>query len=114
MSQAVKAKQRQDLLAYLSNDFRGQQRMSKADMNGLIFYHFRLNQQLVVILSGVTVEVKAGQADVSAYLLLTGTNTTLPQRGRLLKVDSSWQKEQDQWRVITANWQDMIGDQRLP
>lgn len=70
MSQAVKVKQRQDLLAYLSHDFRGQQRMSKADINGLIFYHFRRNQQLVIVLSGVTVEVKVGQAMVSAIFCL--------------------------------------------
>lgn len=114
MSQAVKVKQRQDLLAYLSHDFRGQQRMSKADINGLIFYHFRRNQQLVIVLSGVTVEVKVGQAMVSAYLLLSGTNATLPERGRLLLVESNWRKEQDQWRVITANWQDVVGEQRLP
>lgn len=114
MSQAVKNRQNANLMNYLTSDFRGQQRLYKSDMNTLVFYQFRAYKKPGAVLSRVDIKVKDGQASVTAYLLLTGTDAVVPQGGRLLKVESNWRKEKDQWRVFRATWQDVVGEQRSP
>ena len=108
MQQAADNKRLAELMQYFHAGFKGRQNMPKRDLQARIYFHFRINPHVRVYVSNTDIQVNNNMARVSCHLLVTGAQQTLPQRGRLYRITSSWQKYGDEWQVTEANWEDVV------
>ena len=108
MQQVAEQKQLRAVMRYFSDDFQGQRRMTKAALRAHIYIHFRHNPRIKVYVSNVDIQLNDKEAMVSCHLLVTGSQQTIPDKGRLYRVESSWRKDKDEWRVFRAAWEDAI------
>lgn len=108
MQQASDEKQLSPLMAHFADSFQGRHGMRKRDLQARIFFHFRINPRVRVFVSNTDIQVNGGQARVSCHLLVTGSQQTVPDRGRFYRVESDWQKQGDTWRVMKADWDEPI------
>lgn len=109
MEQAVEAKQSEPILDYLSKDFLGNTTYRKANIRGMLLLHFRRNQHIHVYLRIASLTIKDDKAQMQCQVILAGRGEqVLPQRGRVLVIDSDWEKRDGDWRVMKARWQDPL------
>lgn len=109
MEKAAEAKQLSPILAYLGEDFRGNHIYRKANIAGMLLYQFRWNQHVHVFLHVTEIRVKTDRARLLCEVLLAGRDQkVVPERARVLVIDSIWQKRDDRWRVIRASWKDPL------
>jgi hypothetical protein len=109
MQKAAEAKQPGPILAYLADDFVGNQVYRKANIRAMLLLHFHQNRHVQVFLRVTRIRLKANEAKMACTILLTGRDKhVIPERARPLVVDSVWQKRDGKWRVIRASWQDPL------
>lgn len=107
MEQAAEAKQTRVILDYLSEDFLGNKVYRKANIRGMLLLHFHQNQHIHVYLRIVDLVVKDGLAFLTCQVILAGQDEKIvPERGRILVIDSDWEKRDGEWRVVRAHWKD--------
>lgn len=106
IEQAAEAKQIQPILAYLAEEFLGNQSYRKANMQGMLLWQFRQNQHIHVLVQKVDIQLAGEQAQVICRLILAGRDEKIvPERARALVIDSEWQKREGHWLVVKARWQ---------
>lgn len=109
IEKAAEAREVRPILDYLADDFLGNQRYRKANMQGMLLLHFRQNQHIHVFLYQVDIKLADQIAHVTCQLLLAGRNEKIvPEQARILVVNSEWHKRDGQWRVVNAQWQDPL------
>jgi ketosteroid isomerase-like protein len=107
MEKAAEAKQIRPILAYLADDFLGNKVYRKANIGGMLLLHFRQNQHIHVYLHIVELKIKADQAQIQCQVVLAGRDEKIvPERARILVIDSDWQKRDGEWQVVKAHWKD--------
>ena len=110
MQAAADEKRLIDLMMPFHASFLGKQNMRKQDLQGRIFFHFRINPKVRVFVNNAEIQVDGEDAEVSCHLLVTGSQKQLPDRGRFYRVTSSWKKFDDEWMVVEAEWEDVVQD----
>lgn len=108
MQQAAEEKQLVDLMRYFHGSFRGRHNMPRQALQARIYFHFRINPRVRVFISNTEIQLDGNQAQVSCHMLVTGSHKLMPERGRLYRITSSWRKDEGQWRVYQADWDDAI------
>jgi hypothetical protein len=112
MIAAAEAKNMNELMQPLHADFLGNGRIRKANLQGMLIIHFRRNKNVHVLVNPVEVQFEQAeepsQAMVICHVVLAGRNQTLPEHGRVLRVESHWQRINDEWVVMSAKWKDPI------
>ena len=109
MEKAAEAKEVRPILAFLADDFLGNKVYRKANIGGMLLLHFRQNQHIHVYLHIVELNIKGEQAKIQCQIVLAGRDEkVMPKRGRILVIDSDWQKREGEWRVVKASWKDMF------
>jgi hypothetical protein len=107
IEQAAERKLSGDILAYLAEDFLGNDQFRKANIKGMLFVHFRRNKNVHVFLHDVGIEVLADKAMVKCQVILAGREENImPERARILEITSQWQKRDGDWQVVSASWKD--------
>jgi hypothetical protein len=107
MEKAAEAKQIRPILAFLTEDFLGNKVYRKANIGGMLLLHFRQNQHVHVYLHIVELKIKDEQAQIQCQVVLAGRDEKIiPQRARILVIDSDWQKHDGAWQVVKARWKD--------
>lgn len=107
MEKAAEAKQIRPILAFLTDDFLGNKVYRKANIGGMLLLHFRQNQHVHVYLHIVELKIKDEQAQIQCQVVLAGRDEKIiPQRARILVIDSDWQKRDGEWQVVNAHWKD--------
>jgi hypothetical protein len=107
MEKAAEAKQVRPILAYLADDFLGNKVYRKANIGGMLLLHFRQNQHIHVYLHIVEMKIKDAQAQIQCQVILAGRDEkVVPERARILVIDSDWQKRDGEWSVVKAHWKD--------
>ena len=109
MEKAAEAKQTGPILDYLAEDFLGNKVYRKANIRAMLLLHFRQNQHIHIYLRITELSIKHNQAQLSCQVILAGRGEKLvPQRGRVLVIQSDWQKRDGEWRVVKARWKDPL------
>jgi hypothetical protein len=107
MEKAAEAKQMRPILGYLADDFLGNKVYRKANIGGMLLLQFRQNRHVHVFLHITGIKIKANRAHLRCELILAARDQrVVPERARVLVIDSDWQKHNGAWRVVRANWQD--------
>jgi hypothetical protein len=106
MEAHVEARERRAFMAYVAEDFEGQDgEFNKDQLNGLLLYYLRRYAQLNAQLLPVKVESRGEDlAEATFQVLLTGGEGVLPQSGQLVDVSSSWKRKDGEWLLQTARW----------
>ena len=108
MVKAAEAKELGEVLEPIADEFLGNKRIRKINLKGLVLVHFRRHKNVHVFVNDIEVVLKDKKAEVSCNVVLAGRNQTLPERARILQVNSSWEKRDDDWFVLSASWEDPI------
>jgi len=109
MEKAAEAREAGPILAYLADDFIGNQVLRKANIRAILLLQFRQNQHVQVLLRITELHISAQQAQITCHVLLVGRDGEIvPERGRVLVIQSNWQKRDDQWKLVRAQWQDPL------
>ena len=112
IEKAAEDKEIRPILAYLAADFLGNQRLRKANIQGTLLWNFRQNQHIHVYLHKIDIKLNGGQAQVICQLILAGRDEkVVPERARVLVIDSEWYKRDGQWLAVKAQWKDPIYQQ---
>ncbi len=106
MQQALSDKSLSDFMHYFSNDFIGNKKLSRAELRQLIFFHFQRNRKIKSYQWQADINIEQQLAKVTVYVIVSGGNTNLPERGRLYTIKSSWIKTVDGWKINNASWED--------
>ncbi len=118
MVAATEAKDMGSVLAPVHKDFLGNTRIRRANLRGLVLLHFQRNKNVHVLVNNLEIELdspieansETKSAKVSCNVVMAGRNKTLPETGRVLSVESEWQKFDGDWFVMSAKWRDPIVD----
>jgi len=97
-----------DVMEPIHQDFLGNKVIRKANLKGLVLVHFRRHKNVHVLVSNLTITLNGDTAKVSCNVVLAGRNQTLPERARVLQVESDWEKIEGDWFVVRASWEDPI------
>jgi len=105
---AAEAGRARPILDYLAEDFQGNGRYRKANIGGMLLLQFRQNPHVQSYLRITSLTVNGEQARMRCRLLLAGRGDQklVPERARLLVIDSDWRRLDGEWRVQKADWHD--------
>ena len=107
MEKAAEAKEIRPILVFLAEDFLGNKAFRKANIGGILLLHFRQNQHIHVYLHIVKLAIKGEHAQIQCQVVLAGrAEKIVPERARILAIDSDWQKRDGEWQVVKARWKD--------
>jgi hypothetical protein len=107
MEKSAEAKEIRPILAFLADDFLGNKRYRKANIGAMLLLHFRQNQHIHVYLHIVELGIQGDQAKIQCQVVLAGRDEKIvPNRARILLIDSDWQKRNGEWKVVKASWKD--------
>jgi hypothetical protein len=110
MEARIEAGERRPFLAYISEDFRGQDSSLNHDqLRALLILQMnrypRLQAQLFPIR---VVETGEGVATADFRALVTGGPDWIPESGQLFEFKTHWRREDDEWRLIAADWEPVL------
>ena len=99
-----------DFMAYVADDFSGQQgSMDRRDFHRFMIFQINQNQRLQANFLPIYVTSTNDQhAKAHFRILVTGGAGLLPERGELFEVDSSWILDGDDWLLQSADWESVL------
>jgi len=92
---------------YLTRDFSVAQRFNKKQFILFIHYHLKRNKSISISVMDKEITHYDNYAEVTAKVLLLGSNEWLPERGQMYSVASRWKKEDGDWKVSHLRWEKM-------
>ena len=110
MQQAISDKSLADFMGYFAKDFIGNKRHTRNDLRRLIYFHFQRNRTIETYKWQADIKVENKNALVKIYVIVSGSNKNLPERGRAYLINSSWENRDESWLIVSAEWKDAIVD----
>jgi hypothetical protein len=104
METAVESGETGDFLEHVSDNFLGQS--GAVDMRQLrvTLLAIKMRHERIGIVPGdAEIEVSGDRASVKIRVLATG-GSWMPETGQILDIVSQWQREEGEWRCISADW----------
>lgn len=109
MQNAAEARKVQPILDHLARDFQGNDRYRKANIGGMLLLQFRQNRHVQIYLRITELKVSGDRASMRCRAVLTGRDQKIvPERARVLLIDSEWQRRDGEWQVRKATWRDSL------
>ena len=105
LTTAIEKHDEQGVKDYLSSDFSVSQRFNKTQFFLFIRYHFKNNKSISVSVLDKEIALNEDYADVTAKVLLLGTNEWIPERGQIYNVASRWKKVSGDWVMSRLRWE---------
>lgn len=100
-----------EVLEPVAESFTGNGRVRKINLKALILLYYRRHKNVHVLMNDLRIEITGTQAQVQCAVLLAGRGEKLlPEQARLLKISAVWQKQDDDWYVVSAQWRDPLLD----
>jgi ketosteroid isomerase-like protein len=105
MQQAVEAGNPRDFMAYVSEDFTGNDgTVDRAGLMNILRVEVLRNERAGVILGPIEIDLQGDRATVHVTATLTGGSGLLPERGSVYAITSGWRREKRDWRCYNASW----------
>lgn len=109
LSAAVEANKPAVIADYLHEDFRANGDMDVQQIKQLLTLHALQHQSLAVTILSVQIRIDPVYQDRAESILsvvtTASTGSVLPQDGSVRVVTLQWRKD-DNWKVLTADWQE--------
>ena len=110
MQQAVAAGSPRDFMAYVSNDFTGND--GSVDREGLLNIlrvEVLRNEHANATLGPIDVDLQGSRATVHVTVTLTGgSGGLLPEHGSIYAITSGWRREGSDWLCYNAAWEQKL------
>ncbi|MDH5369793.1 MAG: hypothetical protein OEW99_07200 [Gammaproteobacteria bacterium] len=94
-----------DVKDYLTDDFSVVKRFNKKQFLLFIHYHLKRNKSISISILNKDIIHNESYADVTANVLLIGSNKWLPERGQIYTIASRWKKESGDWKMSNLRWE---------
>lgn len=107
MQAAVEEGRVGDFMDGVSRDFSGDGGMDHAALHNLLKMHTLANARIGATTGPLDVRVDGESASVAFQVLLTGgKGRFLPEQAGAYEVTTAWHREDGDWRVYHAQWED--------
>lgn len=95
----------QEVKNYLTSDFSVVKRFNKKQF--FLFIHNQLKRYKNISINLINKEIKLHEsyADVTAEVLLLGSNEWIPERGRMYIIVSRWKMVKGNWMMSNLRWE---------
>lgn len=90
---------------YLAKDFVTEKNLNQSQFLLFARYHLKRNKNISIIIVDKDVIVNNDIFDVKFRVLLVGSNSLFPERGRTYTVYSRWNKEEGTWVMSRLRWE---------
>jgi hypothetical protein len=90
---------------YLTGDFSVVKRFNKQQFLLFIHYHLKRNKSISISILNKEIMHNENYADVTANVLLIGSNEWLPERGQMYNIASRWKNENGDWKMSNLRWE---------
>jgi len=110
MQQAVETGRPRDFMAYVSNDFTGNEgTVDREGLMNILRVEVLRNEHAGVTLGPIDMELQGDRATVHVTATLTGgSGGLLPERGSIYAITSGWRREGNDWRCYNASWEQKL------
>ncbi|MFV1997674.1 MAG: hypothetical protein ACC641_06650 [Acidiferrobacterales bacterium] len=106
---AVQNRQTRPVLKHLSKNFTGPEGMTVRQIRQLMAAHYFRNKNIQVVIAGLSIKITGIDADVRFNAATTGGTGLLPERLQYYDVETTWQKIDNDWRIVRADWTPVLG-----
>ena len=115
MEEKIENGERRPFMAYLSEDFSGQNgRMTRDEVRALVVLQLNRHQRLHAQLFPIFVtETGEGRAEARFRALITGGPGWFPESGQVYDFETAWRADGDRWLLESANWEPVPLDEAL-
>ena len=90
---------------YLTNDFSVAKRFNKTQFNFFLQYQLKNNKNITISILDKELVLNSQSVDITAKVLLLGSNHWLPEKGQIYKVDSRWVNDSGEWMLSKLRWE---------
>ena len=90
---------------YLTNDFSVAKRFNKTQFNFFLQYQFKNYKNITISILDKELVLNSQSVDITAKVLLLGSNHWLPEKGQIYKVDSRWVNDSGEWMLSKLRWE---------
>lgn len=105
----LETKDHSQITDHLSEQFLANNRLDKSAIRRMILAHFLRHQSIDIVLENLSVSLNdndPNRATVQGNVIVSGgSGRLIPDSGRLVNVDSQWQIERGEWRVVAMSWE---------
>ncbi|MEO7917338.1 MAG: nuclear transport factor 2 family protein [Dokdonella sp.] len=110
MQQAIEERHPSDFMDLVADDFTAPENgMDKRHIQDLFRLQVLRNERISVSLATRDIAVDGSRATITQAATLTGSSGGwLPERGSVYMVTSGWRKDDGDWKLIQANWQQSL------
>ena len=108
VAEYTREKNLKKIMGYISESYKDEEGLSKDEIKGMVFAYFYQHKEIGVIVTSKEVEVNGDKATATVEVILTETTKIIPESGEGLRIDLKFVKEDGDWMVIRAGW-DEIG-----
>ena len=104
MRNAVSQHQANQLMGFISDDYRSPLHRNKDTLQKFVDYHLNTNRVIYIYVADIDIEIDDNLAKITFYSGITGGPDQIPERGQLYKVGMHWLKTNGQWELTQAKW----------
>lgn len=107
MQQALEARRPRDFMAYVADDFVGNDgRVDRDALHNLLRLEVLRNDRIGVTLGPLDIDLQGDRAIVHVSATFTGASAggMLPERGAIYTFTSGWRREDGDWLCYNASW----------
>ena len=110
MQQAIEAGKPRDFMAYVSNDFTGNDgSVDREGLMNILRVEVLRNEHAGATLGPIEIDLQGSRATVRVTVTLTGgSGGLLPERGAVYSITSGWRREGNDWRCYNAAWEQKL------
>jgi len=101
----IESHKEHEIKKYLTNDFSVAKRFNKKQFFLFLHYHLKRNTNISVSLVNKEITLNKNYADVTADVLLLGSNEWMPERGQMYTIASRWKKVKGDWKMSNLRWE---------
>ena len=107
MEARIEAGERRPFMEHVAEGFYGQEgTMNRDQLNAFVLFQLHRHERVHVQLLPVHVTPgKPGEAEARFNALLTGGKGLLPDSGQVYEFVTRWQRQDDEWMLVSAHWQ---------
>ena len=115
MEAKIENGERRAFMAHVAEDFTAQDgRMNRDQVRALVVFQLNRYERLQGQLFPIAVsETGPGTATAEFRALVTGGPRWIPESGQVFDFTTAWRLEDDEWLLVTANWEPVPLDQVL-
>jgi len=106
MVRAVETRDNRAFLAHVSEGYRDHEGRDRNGLRQMLLANFMQNQNIRIFVTGTTVTLRDGRAEVQLNAQLTsGEQLVADRRFGSYRVRSLWQRQDGDWRLYHAEWE---------